>query len=365
MEGDPAQLGLALRQVAALQFWQGYAALDAAYRSWKSDAGAALLSRGSDGPDGGGASLRVHLGNSFEVAVARGEALAGRLLRLAAEDRLGVLVAPGDDAAAGGEDPARVRLLVVAAGGEAGADEYRSAVDARTLRLQLEQALASLTSSCPDLEASVSTPAADDDADEDDADEADLPSGDETLLLLDRGGREQRRRRGVVVVRLASAAAAPPPGAPEHEALRLHHKAGRAWEAMAAKAAWLLGGARREAAGGGGEGEGGGQGGGGGAPRLVVVSLGASFSTAAQIARHRTTAKLLTRVAKVLLALTRVGHYSAPLSAELAELAAGARAPPGGGSLADLLAPRDARRLLRLMAAALEEAPPGPGAVLV
>jgi hypothetical protein len=124
----PSQLGLALRQVAALQFWQGYAALDAAYRSWKSDAGAALLSRGSDGPDGGGASLRVDLGNSFEVAVARGEALAGRLLRLAAEDRLGVLVAPGDDAAAGGEDPARVRLLVVAAGGEAGADEYRSAV---------------------------------------------------------------------------------------------------------------------------------------------------------------------------------------------------------------------------------------------
>jgi hypothetical protein len=175
----------------------------------------------------------------------------------------------------------------------------RTPQDARTLRLQLEQALASLTSSCPDLEASVSTPAADDGADEDDADEADLPSGDETLLLLDRGGREQRRRRGVVVVRFASAAAASPPGAPEHEALRLHHKAGRAWEAMAAKAAWLLGGARREAAGGGGEGEGGGQGGGGGAPRLVVVSLGASFSTAAQIARHRTTAKLLTRVAKV------------------------------------------------------------------
>jgi hypothetical protein len=71
------------------------------------------------------------------------------------------------------------------------------------------------------------------------------------------------------------------------------------------------------------------------------------------------------RLPQVLLALTRVGHYSAPLSAELAELAAGARAPPGGGSLADLLAPRDARRLLRLMAAALEEAPPGPGAVLV
>lgn len=67
----------------------------------------------------------------------------------------------------------------------------------------------------------------------------------------------------------------------------------------------------------------------------------------------------------MLLALTRIGHFSAPLSARLVELAAGAGAPAGAPSLADLLAPRDARRLLRLVAASYEDAPPGPGAVLV
>ncbi|KAI8477109.1 MAG: 107-domain-containing protein [Monoraphidium minutum] len=349
VEAEPLQLALVERQLAALAFWRDYASLDAAYRSWKANVGAALLG-------GAGGAAAADFGHSAEAAVARSEALAERLLGLAEADGLGGLVAPGDDAAGAGEDPTCARLLVVAAGA-GDEDEYRSAVDARQLAAALEPVLASLAAS-QDVDASVALPG-------DDEDVAGGAGGAASLdeLLLRREEAAEQLRAGAVVVRLASSQPPLAPGAPEHERARVQVKARRAWEAMAAKAAWLIGGSRRCAAGGGDLGF--------DAPearpppRLVVVSLGASFSTVAQVARHRTAAKLLIRAAKVLLALARVGHYSAPLSARLAELAAGAAAPPGGACLTDLLAPCDARRLLQLMAAALEEAPPGPGAVLI
>jgi hypothetical protein len=66
----------------------------------------------------------------------------------------------------------------------------------------------------------------------------------------------------------------------------------------------------------------------------------------------------------VLLALARMGHGAAPLLGRLAELAAGADQPAGAPALADLLAPCDARRLLSLIAEALEEEPQGPEGAL-
>jgi hypothetical protein len=173
-----------------------------------------------------------------------------------------------------------------------------------------------------------------------------LPDADGGVPGASADGAGAETAAGVVVVDLASFQSQLPPGAPEHEALRLHHKALRAWRGMAAKAAWLLGGGR-----------GGSGGGSGGGPRLVPVAVQASFATTAQIARHRTTAKLLLRAAKVLLALTRIGHDAAPLASQLVELAAGAHCAPGEPSLVDLLSPGDARRLLGLVAAAIEEAP--------
>lgn len=64
-----------------------------------------------------------------------------------------------------------------------------------------------------------------------------------------------------------------------------------------------------------------------------------------------------------MLALTRLGHDASQLGSDLAELAAGARAPPCGGALCDLLAPCDARRLLALLAAAEEAGPAAPEAL--
>jgi hypothetical protein len=93
-----------------------------------------------------------------------------------------------------------------------------------------------------------------------------------------------------VAVRLASFQSPLAADAPDHERLRVHHKALRSWQAMAAKLAWLLSGGPARV-----EGEGGLR----AAPRLVPVALEASFATVAQAARHRTTAKLLVRAAKV------------------------------------------------------------------
>lgn len=116
--------------MAALAFWRDYSALDAAYRAWKADWGAALLARGGGGDDAAAAAAEayVDLGHSTETAVAGGEALAERLLQLAGEDALAPLADPGEDVI-GEEDPAGVRVLVVAAGagGEEG-DAYRSSM---------------------------------------------------------------------------------------------------------------------------------------------------------------------------------------------------------------------------------------------
>ena len=315
------------RRLAALAFWQSYAALDADYRSWKADLGAALLSSAGGAAD---------LGHGAEAAAARSEALAARLLDLAEADALAALAAPEEDLV-GGEaaDPTRVRLLVVAAGAEDGGG-FKSAIDARQLQQRLAPALAALTAASPDVTAAAALPGDAGDAGAADQDGAEL---------------EAARAAGAVAVCLSSFQPPPAPDAPDHERLRVHHKALRAWEAMAAKTAWLLSGAGAR------EGADGGDSGLPPLPRLVPVAVEASFATVAQAARHRTSAKLLARAGKVLLALARAGHDAAALSERLVELAAGARAPAGAPHLTELLAPADARRLLRLVEAAAEELP--------
>lgn len=112
------------------------------------------------------------------------------------------------------------------------------------------------------------------------AEACNLPDVEVTVSLPDEPGV------GGVVIELDSWAQDVPANTPAAERARIQQRMMTAWQNMAKLTAWLFGGTRRRY--------------GSTAPRVVLVSLHASFSTTMQTCRHRTTAKLVIRCAKVI-----------------------------------------------------------------